>query len=171
MTDIRLKENFQALTFDWLQRETGELDEREEFATSVRVALGTDRLVDADDILPDPDSTDRRGWWGDLDAKEVWGGWPIGCKNWLLIRAKITEAPSAEGSTLERARQYTIDALQPFIDMGAASDFTVEARRTELERIEVYVKIYRGPLPEITLRYQYLWDEVREPPVEEYRSA
>ena len=114
MTDVRLKEyaSLQGVTMDFLLRDSGALDEREELATAARVALGTDRMANVNEVLPDPDSTDRRGWWGDMDAEDIWGGWPIGCKNWLLTRAKITDAPSVEGSTLQRARQYTQDALQ-----------------------------------------------------------
>lgn len=162
MTDIRIKEspqNLEAVTMDFFLRDTGTLDEREELATSVRVALGTDRLSSADEVLPDLDSTDRHGWWGDLDAEDIWGGWPIGCKNWLLTRAKITEAPSKEGSTLQRARQYTRDALQPFIDKRVATRIDVVAVRTELNRIEVSATIYRGPAVEIDLRYQILWED------------
>ena len=159
MVDIRLKENLsiEGPTFDWFLRDTGLLDEREELAPAIRVALGTDSLSDGTEVLPDPDSTDRRGWWGDLDA-DIWGGWPIGCKNWLLSRAKIT-IQSEEGDTLERARRYTLNALQPFLDRKVASQVEVVATRTELERIEVRVAIYRGPLPEIDLLYQLMWEE------------
>lgn len=165
MTDIRLKEyaSYEAMTMDWVLR-GDQLDSRDELATAVRVALGTDKMADEIDVLPNPDSTDRHGWWGDFEAEEIWGGWPIGTKSWLLSRAKITEAPSQEGSTLERARRYTEDALQPFIDRQIASQIDVEAIRSELQRIEVYAKIYRGPLLEIDLRYQMLWQE--EPPID-----
>lgn len=162
MTDVRIKEtqeNLEAVTMDFLLLDSGLLDEREEMATSVRVALGTDRLAAVDEVLPDLDSTDRRGWWGDLDAEEIWSGWPIGCKNWLLTRAKITEAQSREGSTLQRARQYTKDALQPFIDKKVATLINTSAVRTELNRIEVTATIFRGPLAEIDLRYQILWQD------------
>ena len=164
MTDVRLGEfaSYQAMTMDWLLDEDV-LDEREELATAVRVALGTDALVSADDVLPDPDSTDRGGWWGDMDAEEIWNGWPIGTKSWLLSRAKITQAPSREGSTLDRAKRYTEQALQHFVDLRMASQIEVQAVRTELQRIEVRARIYRGPLAEIDLRYQVLWEEVREP--------
>lgn len=163
MTDIRLKESsspLEAVTMDFLLLDTGFLDESEELATAVRVALGTDALADAEDVLPDPDSTDRRGWWGDLEAKEIWDGWPIGCKNWLLSRAKITTSPSTEGAaTLQRARTYTEVALRPFVEKRVASQIDIDAQRTELQRIEVQATIYRGPLMEIDLRYQLLWQE------------
>jgi phage gp46-like protein len=161
MTDVRLKEysSLEGVTMDFLLLDSGRLDEREELATAVRVALGTDAKADDAEVLPDPDSTDRRGWWGDYEAEEIWGGWPIGCKNWLLSRAKITDAPALEGSTLQRARQYTLDALQPFIDNLIASNAVVGAARTELQRIEVTAQLYRGPEMEINLRYQALWQE------------
>jgi phage gp46-like protein len=38
---------------------------------TVKLALLTDAIADPADILPDPDSNDRRGWWGDLDAETI----------------------------------------------------------------------------------------------------
>lgn len=161
MTDARLKEyaSLEGVTMDLLLLDSGRLDEREELATAVRVALGTDSLADKNDVLPDPDSTDRRGWWGDFEAEEIWGGWPIGCKNWLLSRAKITDAPAVEGSTLQRARQYTLDALRPFIEKRVATNANAEAVRVGLQRIDVVAQLYRGPDLEIDLAYQALWQE------------
>ena len=154
MTDARLKGfvSLEGTVMDMVLRDDGRLDDREELATAVRVALGTDALSAADEILPDPDSTDRRGWWGNLDAEEIWGGWPIGCKNWLLLRAKITDAPSSEGSTVHRARQYTQDALQPFIEKRIASRINVQATRIDLNRIDVDVIMYRGSTQILNLR-------------------
>ena len=161
MTDIRIVEysGLEGCTMDWLFRDTGFLDDREELATAVRVALGTDAIADTNEILPDPDSTDRRGWWGDMDAEEIWDGWPIGTRSWLLTRAKITSAMSYEGSTLERAKQYTRAALQPLINKGIASRVDVIANQIDTQRIDVQAMVYRGPLDEISLRYQMLWEE------------
>jgi phage gp46-like protein len=122
------------------------------------VALGTDGLAGTDDVLPDPDSTDRAGWWGDLDAEEIWDGWPIGCKLWLLKRAKIDSAASREGATVVRVENYIRDAIQPFVQIKACSDFDVWTSRVDDQRIDALVRIYRGPLPSIDLRYQILWD-------------
>lgn len=161
MTDIRLKEYFslQAVTMDFLLRANGQLDDREQLETSVRVALGSDAMAAPGDILPDPDSTDRRGWWGDLDAEDIWGGWPLGCKNWLLTRAKITDIAGIEAATLQRAQIYTLQALQPFVDQKIASHIEVTAERIGLEEIVVNATIFRGPDEEIALRYQVLWQE------------
>ena len=160
MTDVRLKQEFtiEGPSMEWFVRDIGTLDDRDELATAVRVALGTDALASPDEVLPDPDSNDRRGWWGDFQAEEIWNGWPIGSKNWLLTRAKITET-SSEGSTLDRARQYTINSLQPFIDQAIASQMSVDAERTDLQTIQVSATLFRGPLDEISLRYQPLWEE------------
>lgn len=161
MTDIRIKEfsSVEGPTLDWFVRDIGTLDDREELATAVRVALGSNFLASAGNVLPDPDSTDRAGWWGDFQAAEIWDGWNIGCKNWLLTRAKMSDATSVEGSTLERAKQYTMEALQPFIDRLMASAMYVTSRRLNDQTIEVDAVLYRGPREEIALRFQLLWEE------------
>jgi phage gp46-like protein len=163
MADIALHQfpvELEGVTMDWLKTQLGVLSEEEELATAVRVALGTDRLASTEEILPDPDSTDRKGWWGDMDAEEIWDGWKIGCKNWLLLRAKISDEFSWEGATLQRAYAYTREALQPFIDKQIASQVNVKAARKGKSEIDVTVTLYRGPKQAIQLRYAYLWDQV-----------
>jgi len=142
---------------DWSLLPSGVLDQSEEICNYVKVALMSDQLSDLGEILPDPDSTDRRGWWGDTDAFAIWRGWPIGCKNWLLSRAKISDARSFEGDTVVRAEMYTRNALQPLIDMGLCSAIDVQAQRTGIDQIDVRIVIYRGPLLEIQLIFQDLW--------------
>jgi phage gp46-like protein len=162
MTDIRIVEivNLQTMSMDWLLLNTGALDETEELATAVTVALGTDALADVDDELPDPDSSDRRGWWGDYQADVIWNGWPIGCKNWLLSRVGINPIDFKHGSTVERARQYTQMALQPFVDQAICSGVTVTAWRAGLDRIYTKVIMYRGPKQDIALQFQIVWTEM-----------
>ena len=94
MPDIRLVQNSAAfpaysIPIDWLLLSDGTLDDTQALCTAVVVALGTDALAGPEDILPNPDSNDRAGWWGDMDAAELFNGWPIGTKLWLLRRAKI----------------------------------------------------------------------------------
>jgi len=161
MTDIRVIEivSLEAMSMDWLLKSDGTLDESQELASAVSVALGTDALADADEKLPDPDSTDRGGWWADYQAAEIWNGWPIGCKNWLLRRAKISDNVSAEGSTVQRARIYTEQALQPFVDQGICTAVQVTSWRADLDRIYADVIMYRGPKQDIALKFQVLWSE------------
>src|SRR5262245_61583977 len=104
MTDIRLVQlaDFPYRTevsVDWKLLPDGTLDNVEDLCTAVIVALATNRLAENSDILPDPDSTDRCGWWGDMDAEIIWDGWPIGSRLWLLRRTKITPPGAQIGAT------------------------------------------------------------------------
>ena len=177
MPDIRLIQNtdfpnqpWYAVTIDWSLRSDGTLDDRDALASAVIVALGTDRLAEEGELLPDPDSTDRRGWWGDFDADLIWAGWPIGCRLWLLQRDKIDGPGSRLGSTVVRVETYIREAIQPFIDRGIASSFSVKAQRVGRERIDAFVQIFRGPTNPIELRFQVLWSgvEMEGLPLQEY---
>jgi len=148
------------LTIDWRVLENGTLDDRQALATAVVVALGTNALASSDDVLPDPDSTNRMGWWGDLDAQLIWSGWPIGSKLWLLQRAKMTPATALEGSILARVEDYISEAIQPFVNLRIASGFDVWVARVDKQRIDALIRIYRGPLKAVDLLYQVLWDEL-----------
>jgi phage gp46-like protein len=167
MTDIRLVQktdfpNRSAVAIDWLLLGNGSLDTSEELATAVVLALGTDALAGETDTLPGLDDQDRRGWWGDLDAEEIWGAWPIGSRLWLLTRAKITSSSSREGSTITKVEDYIKEALQPFIANKFASRMDVRAERstTDRNRIDARVILYRGPEKAVDLRYAVLWDEI-----------
>jgi phage gp46-like protein len=167
MPDVRLVQSGEfpyqtAVSVDWLLLDDGTLDETQALATAVIVALGTDRLADAADILPDPDSTDRRGWWGDLEADTIWAGWPIGSRLWLLAREKITGSGARQGSTLQRIKFYIQEALQPFLDKRVASSMEVVVTRLDTQRITALIRLYRGPRTAIELQYQILWDGIIE---------
>ena len=163
MTDIRIitVETAEAVTLDWLLLPTGDLDTASALATAATVALCTDRRALDDDELPSLDeNTDRRGWCGDTGAEEIWGGWPIGSRFWLLAREKITGPEAERGSTLARVEDYALEALLPFVGAGVASAVDVEATRTALERIDCQAVIYRGNLPAIQLRFADLWNGI-----------
>jgi phage gp46-like protein len=149
-----------AINIDFLLLNDGTLDQTQALATAVIVALGTDRLAMPGDILPDPDSTDRMGWWGDLDAQEIWNGWPIGTRLWLLKRDKITGTEARQGSTTVRAEYYIREALQPFINLKIASHMDVQCNRVGLERIDALVRLYRYGDMLVDLRFQVLWDDM-----------
>jgi phage gp46-like protein len=159
------------VTIDWSLRGDGTLDDTQALATAVIVALGTDALASREDTLPDPDSSDRAGWWGDLDAEEIWGGWPIGCKLWLLKRDKIVGPGAYQGATVVRVEQYIREAITPFLNLRIASGMEVKAQRVGRDRIDALIRLYRGPEIEIELRYQILWQGiVAREPMAEYRS-
>jgi phage gp46-like protein len=110
--------------------------------------------------LPDPRSDDRRGWWGNLDAKAIWNGWPIGSKLWLLTRAKIVDQNAREGATIARVENYIRTALQPFIDNKICSRVTVTATQIGEQRIDAKIVLFRGPKTAIQLLFAPLWTEI-----------
>jgi len=163
MPDLRLLQftDFPvSFAIDFQLMSDGSLDSSQALATAVIVALGTNRLASPTDLLPDPDSTDRQGWWGDLDAQEIWNGWQIGCRLWLLRRSKITGTEAFGGATVTLVEQYIREAIQPFIDLKIASDMEVKAVRAGVERIDARVRLYRGSATVVDLQYQVLWDEI-----------
>lgn len=164
MTDVRISQRgtpagqpFQAVDLDLLLTPAGQLDNSDELATAVVVALMTDALAGPDDELPDSRDTDRRGWWGDVDAEEIWGGWPIGSKLWLLSRTTITGVAARKGATTVQIEDYIHEALQPFVDRQIATKIDVSAVRAGVERIEARVVMYRGDELLLDLRFSDLW--------------
>jgi phage gp46-like protein len=164
MTDIRFLQQKDHLAYavelDWLLTPLNLLAEGAELQSAVIVALGSDALAGKSEVLPDLDSTDRRGWWGDMDAAEIWGGWPVGSKLWLLTRTKIMGPLASEGGTVARADAYTRAAMRPFTEKRITSKIDVAALRTGTGRIDVDVVAYRGPEPAVALRYAELWGEL-----------
>jgi phage gp46-like protein len=107
--------------------------------TAVMISLFTDRRSQDDDILPDPNSNDRRGWWGDL-IKPYSEGDQIGSRLWLLNREKTSI------STLQRAKQYVEESIQWLIDDGYAEKIEVEVERKGTPGNDILgtlVKIYQ----------------------------
>jgi phage gp46-like protein len=163
MPDLRLVQYTDfpmSFVIDFLLMSDGTLDDTQALATAVIVALGTNRLAAPTDLLPDPDSTDRQGWWGDLDAEEIWNGWPIGCRLWLLRRSKIVGTEAIGGATVTLVEQYIREAIQPFVDLKIASDMDVKAARVGVERIDARVRLYRGSAVVVDLMYEVLWYEI-----------
>ena len=152
MADIRVVWNPEELVGDWLL--TGNLlDTSNEIVTAVAVSLFTHRTAEADDPLPHF-ASDRRGWWGDLDAAEIRGGTPIGSRLWLLSREKQTEA------TRLRADEYIREALQWMTDIGLADSVEVEVAWVAAERLGAKITIVRGAADSVAVRFEKLWNEV-----------
>ena len=70
MSDLRIVNVpvLEGCGFDLNSLKNGVIDETQELATAVIIALATDARAHDDDILTGIDDTDRRGWWGDCDA-------------------------------------------------------------------------------------------------------
>jgi phage gp46-like protein len=163
--DIRLRQTFEApfyqVGIDWVLLDNGTLDDSQALATAIVVALGTNGLASVDDVLPDPDSTDRCGWWGDLDADIIWNAWPIGSLLWLMRRSAIQSAGNRQGPTVVMIKNYIYQAIQPFVDNRIISTYDVGVARTDQQTIEAIIRIYKGPQPVISMRYTIDWDELQ----------
>mgnify|MGYP005812006467 CR=1 FL=1 len=149
------------ISLDWLLTPTNLIAEEASLISAVTVAICTDALAQPNDVPPDPNNPDRRGWWGDTNAAAIWGGWPVGSRVWLLSRAKILDQFAREGATVTRIQSYVQECLQPFIGAGICSRVTVTAAQTGPARIVASATIYRGPKAAITLQYAVLWDELK----------
>jgi phage gp46-like protein len=168
MPDIRIVQTglTEAVTLDWLLTTNAllpsqnSLDETQALVTAVTIAFCTDRLAESSDALPIPGSTDRKGWWGDDDAADIWNGWPIGSRLWLMARDKITDSNYSGGATTAKATTFANECLQPFVDAQIISDFDVKVAQINAQRIDMTVTLYRGPLPDISLQFQSLWNEL-----------
>ena len=88
--------------------------------TAVIISLFTDRRAKEDDILPDSNNPDRRGWWGDL-VSDIEND-QIGSRLWLLNRQKTLE------SVLIKTKEYAKEALAWLIEdkVVVKIDVTVE---------------------------------------------
>jgi phage gp46-like protein len=162
--DIRTVQNTDypkySVTIDWQLLSDGSLDDGQALATAVVVALGTNALAGVDDRLPDPDSTNREGWWGDMDTDTIWNGWPIGTKLWLLRRSALEPVQAKFGNTQTWAMNYIRDAIQPFIDRKIASRYEIMSMRVSKQQLNAVVRIHRGPRTAIDLMYQMLWQGI-----------
>jgi phage gp46-like protein len=163
--DIRTVQTFKPpyyqITIDWSLLNDGTLDDTQALATAIVVALGTNGLASIDDELPDPDSTDRCGWWGDLDCDTIWNAWPIGSKLWLFRRSAIRPVESRVGATEMLIRNAIYDAIQPYVTASIISTFDAYVARVDKQRIDSQIIIYKGPIPVIDMRYSVLWDELQ----------
>ena len=150
MVDIRIVQNFAfpelSVPLSWNLLPNGTLDTSHDIETAILVAVGTDSLAQPTDVLPDPHSSDRKGWWGDVDAAEIWGGWPIGWRGWLLRRTKITDAGAKQGATVTIVNDYLNECLTPFVTNKIISSFdiTVQRNSTNRQRIDAFVSVYRA---------------------------
>lgn len=131
----------------------GDLVREEGLETAVLMSLFTDKRASESDNLPDPGSTDRRGWWGD-QVSEIPGD-EIGSKLWLLKRSKTTQ------DTLVKAKVYTKEALQHFIDDGVSIKNEVETYRFRRSdgsfTLGLYVAIHQKDGKKTALQFDDLW--------------
>lgn len=131
--------------------ESNDLAQDDTLANSVFVSLFTDARASLEDELPDPNSTDRRGWWGDKIL-----GFSPGSKLWLLDRSKVLD------ETLNQAIEYSEESLQWMVDDGIAEEVDVDANWEETSpgtwAMDLTVTITKDSTTIFSETYQLLWD-------------
>lgn len=147
--------------FDWIIA-NGDLGSDDGLDTAVAISLFSDRLANADDVLPD-NSGDRRGWWGDAYLPALADGTPdhIGSRLWLLTRALQIPA------TALAAQAYCEEALQWLINDGAVGAVTVPLPTFPargLMTITVILSQRNSAGVSVDRRFGFLWDMTRGTP-------
>ena len=130
-------------------------------ARSLLIALNTDALAQPDDILPNNQDTDRRGWWGSYQADTLYNAWPIGTRLWLLSRSALTDAGAKQGSTLELIRRYLDETLAPYVTAKICSGYDITVTQTGRESVSGTIVMYRGSQSNIALEFSDLWAPYR----------
>ncbi len=108
---------------------------------AVMISLFTDRRADPDDKV----EGSRRGWWGD----SIFGD-QIGSRLWMLRRENELQ------TTLDKARQYALEALQWLVDDGVAKSVAVIASRVASGVLGLSVSIQRPDAA--AAPYARLWE-------------
>jgi len=120
----------------------------DDLATATLISLFTDRTAEASDRLPDA-TTDRRGWWGDID-QDV----PIGSRLWLLDRSKLTPAVAAS------AKGYATESLAWMITDGVAVDVQVSAAVVLPSTLRLAIAIFRMNGTKASFGYDWAWSQL-----------
>lgn len=144
----------------WARNPDGTFDERWALASAIDQALRIWRRADASDDLPNPQSRERNGWWGDTDAEEVWDGWPAGSRLWLMVRDKMTGPGARVGSVTTRAKHFIAEAIQPFVDHAIISSFSIDVRQETEKRLRLLLLVKRKGQPDVALEWQNVWAEM-----------
>jgi len=134
--------------------DVGDLTNENGLETAVIVSLFTNRRAKDDDILPDPTSLDKQGWWGDQASPDVAND-QIGSRIWVYMdRAKTTQ------ETLIQVKQAAEEALQWLIEDKVAVKVEVETERAGSpgnDRLHMLVKIYKSREELVTYEYDFNW--------------
>lgn len=113
--------------------------------TAVYISIFSDRVANADDIIPDH-SQDPRGWHGDAGQDVL-----IGSRLWLLSRAKQTLG------TLNLAKDYIAEALQWLIDDGVVGSFDITVEWTSASLLGMNVVAHRPNGSTSAMQFFWNW--------------
>lgn len=129
----------------------GQLATDRDLDSAIILSLFLDRRALPDDVLP-AGVESRRGWWGDTFAAVE--GDRIGSRLWLLRREKQTQ------ETLNRAVEYSREALQWLVDDRVAAVVSVVAEWARLGTLALGVEIIRPDGTSFDQQYDYVWKQL-----------
>lgn len=146
---------------DWLM-DGPDLADEDGLETAVLISLFTDRLADADDVVPGALTTelggppDRRGWWGDMPPDSSASVGPpalTGSRFWLRA------GWPANAQTARRVELDAQEALSWMIEGGTAQSVEVTTRWIARDVLGLHVSIaQRGAQGSHKLfEYDFVW--------------
>ncbi|NID15374.1 phage GP46 family protein [Luteibacter yeojuensis] len=119
-----------------------------DLATAVLISLFTDRTAEPSDVLPDG-TTDRRGWWGDLD-EDV----PIGSRLWLLERSKLVPAVASA------AKGYAEEALAWLVSDDVAAKVSATATISRPSTLRLVATIQHADGTKTAFTFDWAWAQI-----------
>ena len=126
-----------------------DLERDDGLETAVIISLFTDRRASAEQIPPEYEQDDLRGYWGDITSVSATD--QTGSLLWLLSREK--QLPQ----TLSRAEQYCREALAWMIEDVVATKIAVSASYHSQGVMLLEIDIDRPTGPAVRYRYNYEW--------------
>jgi len=124
--------------------------DRDPLVRAVLLSLFTWRRAELADVEP---GESRLGWCGDTLAPVT--GDKHGSRLWLLARQNVT------ARTIQRAKEYTEEALQWMVDDGVCATFEVIVERFGRNGIAVGVVLYRADRRVLAdLRFSDVWGAI-----------
>lgn len=115
--------------------------------TSVLVTLGSNRIANQDDVLPD--DQDHGGWWADVIPDTE--GDLIGTRLWLLRRAKTNN------ELITKSQEYIKEGFQWMLDDGVISNLIVETWIAERNTLGMIIGLQRPGFVTVFYKYYYNW--------------
>jgi phage gp46-like protein len=117
-----------------------------ELVTAVLISLFTDRLANADDVIPDG-SNDPRGWVGDLGQTV-----PIGSRLWLLGREKLRPAVA------ETAKSMAAEALKWMLDDSVVARLDIKTEIAQPNRMNMQVIAFKQDGTHVAMDFTHAWN-------------
>ncbi len=127
----------------------GDLQSVDDFSTSLDLSILTDRRADSSEV---PQSSERRGWIGDLTPKTF--GRIVGSKVWLFEQSR------RNSDTINGIRDAVQESLQWLIEEGQVDRVEVAAEALNVSGVRVTVVFFIGN--DLIKRYFNLWNQTEE---------